>query len=159
MEVKENQLYYLGKPYSVETKIDESAKKVSLELAGDVFICTSPTAGEVDISGALKSFYTKAAKKYIESRLKLYQGNVKTKYKKFSIENHPDKWGSCNSNRELTFNWRLLMFPVKAIDYVVAHELCHLDHMNHDRSFWRLVGKVYPDYKSAMEILGSKKSY
>jgi predicted metal-dependent hydrolase len=45
------------------------------------------------------------------------------------------------------------MAPIEIIDYVVVHELCHLIHMNHDRSFWRLVGSVLPDYKKRQGIL------
>jgi predicted metal-dependent hydrolase len=45
------------------------------------------------------------------------------------------------------------MAPLEAIDYVVVHELCHLQHMNHDRSFWRLVGSILPDYKKREEYL------
>ncbi|WP_207650414.1 M48 metallopeptidase family protein [Geosporobacter subterraneus] len=44
------------------------------------------------------------------------------------------------------------------MDYVVIHELYHLVHMNHDRSFWRLAGKIYPNYKEAMTILGTEKT-
>jgi hypothetical protein len=45
------------------------------------------------------------------------------------------------------------MAPVEVIDYVIIHELCHLLHMNHDRSFWRKVGSLMPDYKEKEEYL------
>jgi hypothetical protein len=45
------------------------------------------------------------------------------------------------------------MAPIEVIDYVIIHELCHLTHMNHDRSFWRRVGSVMPDYKAKEEFL------
>lgn len=150
--------YYLGKPYPLYTKVDISIKKVTIQWDGKAFICISPKAGEVDIADALQAFYIKAGRKFIEERLKLYQPHFKVKYKSFSIENDPTKWGSCSSNRHLTFHWKLIMFPLSAIDYVVVHELCHLIHMNHDRSFWRLVGKIYPKYKEAMVILGTEKT-
>ncbi len=151
-------LYYLGKPYPLYIKVDLSIKKSTIHWDGEAFICTSPQEGEIDITAALQAFYTKASKKLIEERLELYQQFLKAKYKSFSIESHPNKWGSCNSKRHLTFHWKLLMFPLNAIDYVVVHELCHLVHMNHDRSFWRLVGKIFPTYKEAMAILGTEKT-
>ena len=150
--------YYLGKTYPLYTKVDQSIKKVTIDWDGKSFICISPQEGEMDIENALKAFYTKASKKLIEERLKLYQPNFKVKYKSFSIENHSDKWGSCSSKKHLTFQWRLILFPLEAIDYVVIHELCHLIHLNHDRSFWRLVGKVCPNFKEVMPILGTEKT-
>ncbi|MCC5911036.1 MAG: M48 family metallopeptidase [Clostridiaceae bacterium] len=150
--------YYLGKSYPLYTQVDSSIKKITIQWDGKAFICISPQEGEIDIADALQTFYIKASRKLIEERLKLYQSHFKVKYKSFSIENHPTKWGSCNSKRHLTFHWKLIMFPLNAVDYVVIHELCHLIHMNHDRSFWRLVGKVHPKYKEAMAILGTEKT-
>ena len=63
------------------------------------------------------------------------------------VDSH-NAWGTCNSLKELTFNYRLSMSPLPVIDYVVVHELCHILHMNHDRSFWRKVGTFDPDYKN-----------
>lgn len=150
--------YYLGKSYPLYTKVDPLIKKTTIQWDGKSFICTSSEEGEIDIANALQIFYIRASKKLIEERLKLYQTHLKVKYKSFSIESHPTKWGSCSSKRNLTFHWKLIMFPLNAIDYVVVHELCHLIHMNHDRSFWRLVGKIYPKYKETMDIIGTEKT-
>lgn len=158
MEQQPNNCYYLGKPYPINTRVDFSIKKITIHFDGEAFICTSPQEGEIDIANALQAFYIKSSRKLIEERLKLFQSHVKVKYKSFSIESHPTKWGSCSSKRHLTFHWKLIMFPLNAIDYVVIHELCHLIHMNHDRSFWRLIGKIYPKYKEAMVILGTEKT-
>lgn len=150
--------YYLGKLYPLFIEVDPSLKNIIIEWDSKAFLCTSPQEGDSGLAESLQAFYTKECRKLIEKRLKLYQPNFKVKYKSFSIENHPNRWGSCNSNRHLTFHWKLILFPLNAIDYVVIHELCHLIHMNHDRSFWRLVGKIYPKYKEAMTILGTEKT-
>ncbi len=63
------------------------------------------------------------------------------------ISDSKSTWGTCDSMRQLTFNWKLAMAPLEVIDYVVVHEMCHLVHLNHDRSFWRLVGKILPNYE------------
>lgn len=150
--------YYLGKTYPLYTKVDPTVKKITIQWSGKDFTCLSPQEGEIDIANALQAFYMKEGRKLIEERLKIYQPHFKVKHKSFSIENHQNKWGSCSSKRHLTFHWKLIMFPLNVIDYVVVHELCHLIHMNHDRSFWRLVGKIYPRYKEVMDILGTEKS-
>jgi predicted metal-dependent hydrolase len=158
MSKEQAQCRYLGKLYPLIAVVDESIKKEVIHFDGQSFKCLSPKSGEVDVTKALKSFYKKEAKKVIEQRLKLYQPQIKTKYKAFSIESDDSKWGSCSSLRMLTFNWKLMLFPIEAVDYVVIHELCHLEHLNHDRSFWRLVGKICPDYKNIMPILGTTKT-
>lgn len=65
------------------------------------------------------------------------------------IVNNKSRWGSCSSKAVLRFNWRLVFAPENIINYVVIHEVCHLVEMNHSKSFWLLVAKFYPDYKSA----------
>lgn len=153
-----HQLYYLGQKYPLYIKVDSEIKKIIIEWDGKAFICMSPVEGEIDISKAIKSFYKKEIRRLIEKRLKVYQSHFKVKYRSFKIDDSNTKWGSCSSERHLTFHWKLILFPIEAIDYVVVHELCHLVHMNHDRSFWRLVGKIYPNYKEAMSIIGAEKT-
>lgn len=101
----------------------------------------------------LKKFYMLSIKKVIGERIKIYQPQLKVKPKAFDIVESATKWGSCSSDRNLTFNYRLAMAPMEVIDYVVIHELCHLLHMNHDRSFWRRVGSIMPDYKEKEQYL------
>ena len=102
---------------------------------------------EEQLQLALKKFYFKECKTIIHSRIKPYQKELGVKPKVIDIVESMQKWGSCNSRKMLTFNYRLAMAPVDVIDYVIIHELCHLTHMNHDRSFWRRVGSIMPDYK------------
>lgn len=157
MSKEEPYAYLLGKAYPLKTELDQAISKPKIRFDGNAFLCICPHVGEQDVSEAFKAFYIKEAKTYIGKRLKAYQSQMRVKYKSFAIDSDNGKWGSCNSKKHLTFHWRLMLFPETAIDYVVVHELCHLEHMNHDRSFWRLVGKIYPDYKKAMAMIGSEK--
>lgn len=113
------------------------------------------TAGlsEEELKINLKKFYFSSCKKVIADRIKIYQTQLKVKPKVIEVEESKTKWGSCSSDKKLTFNYRLAMAPIEVIDYVIIHELCHLTHMNHDRSFWRRVGSVMPDYKEKEEFL------
>ncbi len=152
------QCYYLGKAYPIYLEVEPEILKTKIAWHNEVFTCSVPSVlEEIDFQGLIKTFYVREARKLIGQRLKNYQHSIKVKYKSFSIEDSSVKWGSCSSKRMLTFHWKLMAFPIEVIDYVVVHELCHLLHMNHDRSFWRLVGKIYPDYKKAMAILGTDK--
>jgi len=110
---------------------------------------------EEELKRNLKKFYISSCKRIIGERIKIYQGKLKVKPKSVEIVESITKWGSCSSNKVVTFNFRLAMAPIEVIDYVVIHELCHLIHMNHDRSFWRLVGSMMRDYKDKQEYLAT----
>ena len=56
------------------------------------------------------------------------------------------RWGSCSSRGELMFSWRLAMAPPEVLDYVAAHEVAHLAHMDHSARFWAQVAALMPDY-------------
>ena len=126
---------YLGKEYFLHELIDSS------ELNEEV------------LKRNLKKFYINSCKTIVGERIKIYQKQLKVKPKIIEIVESKAKWGSCSSDKKLTFNYRLAMAPIEVIDYVVIHELCHLLHMNHDRSFWRRVGSIMPDYKEKEEYL------
>lgn len=106
------------------------------------------------VKQALKSFYYQQCKALVETRIRVYQSEFKMKPRAIRIANDSSNWGTCNSKFELTFNWKLAMAPIEVIDYVVVHEMCHMIHLNHDRSFWRLVGKMLPDYERRSNWLG-----
>lgn len=152
--------YYLGKPYPIYIKLDESVLKSKIEFCGknfELLINDSLEIDKTDINKLLQEFYKRRANKVIKERIKKYQPEFKVKVKEVRIVERQSEWGSCSSDFKLTFHWKLLVYPIDTIDYVVIHEMCHLQHLNHGRSFWRLVGKIQPDYKVHIERLGSKK--
>lgn len=108
---------------------------------------------EEELKIKLKKFYFASCKKTVGERINRYQTQLRVKPKSIEIVESRTKWGSCSSDKKLTFNYRLAMAPIEVIDYVIIHELCHLLHMNHDRSFWRRLGSIMPDYKEKEEFL------
>jgi predicted metal-dependent hydrolase len=62
-------------------------------------------------------------------------------------------WASCGPSGSLNFHWRLLMAPSTVIDYVVAHELCHLKQSDHSDAFWNEVDKVLPNWRERKDWL------
>jgi len=75
------------------------------------------------------------------------------KFNKVSVKNQKTRWGSCSSQKNLNFNYRIIYLPEKLVDYIIVHELCHLKEMNHSKNFWDLVKKVLPDYLSLRKML------
>ena len=75
--------------------------------------------------------------------------------RRVAVKDTRSRWGSCASNRNLGFSWRLVMAPPQVQDYVAAHEVAHLRHMNHSPRFWALVAELTPHTESAMAWLRS----
>jgi Predicted metal-dependent hydrolase len=67
---------------------------------------------------------------------------------KISVKKMRSRWGSCSGQGNVSINLLLGKLPEELLEYVVIHELCHLVHHNHSKSFWSLVGKYAPEYKS-----------
>lgn len=144
---------YLGAGCPVQITEDPAVSKDSVVFSGGVLqVCVKHFEDE-RIQKALKRFYYKECKRLTEKRIRHYQSHFKMKPQSISITDNSSTWGTCNSLRQLTFNWKLAMAPPDVIDYVVVHELCHMVHLNHDRSFWRLVGSFLPDYEEKQRWL------
>ena len=90
----------------------------------------------------------KRAKVKLQRRLDLWATLLAVRYQRLVISNPGQRWGSCNVQNVIRLNWRLIMAPLPLIDYVVAHELCHVVHKNHGAGFWRLLATVMPDYQA-----------
>jgi predicted metal-dependent hydrolase len=72
-----------------------------------------------------------------------------------SIRNQRSRWGACSPRGRLTLNWRLIQMPPDVRDYVILHELAHLQHLNHSARFWQKLARVCPGYKEARAWLSA----
>ena len=89
----------------------------------------------------------KKAKEYLPYRLEYYAKLYGYKYDKCRLTHANTRWGSCSSNRTISLNIGLMKVPEVLRDYVILHELAHLNHMNHSRDFWAEVSKHDHNYK------------
>lgn len=78
--------------------------------------------------------------------------------RRISVKDTHSRWGSCASDGSLAFSWRLVMAPELVQDYVVAHEVAHLRHMNHGKRFWALVDNLTPHAAEAIPWLRTEGS-
>ena len=91
--------------------------------------------------------------KIVEENIYKYSKILGKSPKKVRIRDLKYAWGSCSSNKNISINLKLALKDEKAIEYVVLHEMCHLIHMNHSKSFWDLVEKNMPKYKEYKKLL------
>jgi len=93
------------------------------------------------------------ARYFITTRVAQLNQRYKFAYNRIAIRNQRTVWGSCSQKRNLNFNYKLIFLPPRLADYVIVHELCHLQELNHSRKFWNLVGKTIPNYKELRKDL------
>jgi hypothetical protein len=67
-------------------------------------------------------------------------------YGRITLRDTRSRWGSCSSDGNLMYSWRLIMAPPEVLDYVAAHEVAHLQEMNHSAAFWAVVARLLPGY-------------
>ncbi len=72
---------------------------------------------------------------------------------RFTVRDMVSRWGSCSSRGDLSLNWRLILAPSYVAQYVIAHEVAHLTHMDHRPAFWQLVHTLIPDPDRAITWL------
>ncbi|MEZ7814047.1 MAG: putative metal-dependent hydrolase [Paracoccaceae bacterium] len=102
---------------------------------------------EAQLPRRLAAFLRARARDRLAAACDYYAARLGKPYISLSLRDTRSRWGSCTSRGGLMFSWRLIMAPIAVLDYVVAHEVAHLAHMNHSPRFWAEVRKLCPDYQ------------
>jgi len=128
--------------YAIENFLREKAQLILEKLGGNF--------GNENIFKNKRNDYLgkkEEARKIILERIEYLNQSYKFSFKRVAIKNQRTCWGSCSRNKNLNFNYRVARLPNEERDYVVVHELCHLQELNHGKNFWQLVEKTIPEYK------------
>ncbi len=129
--------------------VSERAKQI--DVVGDTL--AFPKAWLPKAEQRLRRWYCEQAAAILNERLARWRDLTGIHYGSVRLSDARKRWGSCSSKGSLNFSWRLVMAPVDVIDYVVVHELVHIEHMNHSKAFWARVGEIMPDYESRKKWL------
>ena len=139
-----------GKQYTKQ-KIADDAKPPTAFLEGQKLIINQPTylaqTTKNKEAEYIQRFLKNVAEKYIIPRTHQLAKVMNTSFVSTSLKQQKTRWGSCSSQGNLNFNWRLIHAPTEIIDYVIIHELAHRTHMNHSTAFWNLVAKYDPEHR------------
>lgn len=97
----------------------------------------------------------KEARRIITEKLLFFNKFYNLPYKKIAIRNQRSRWGSCSKKGNLNFNFKIIFLPEHAQNYIIVHELCHLQEFNHSKNFWHLVSQTIPNYKQIRKEIKS----
>src|SRR5215468_264073 len=123
---------------TVWTETDESGKRV---------LCVAGEPPHVD--RRTSDFLKREAQRDLEAASRRYAAKLGVAIKRIYVRDQSSRWGSCSNTGVLSFSWRLILAPPFVLDYLAAHEVCHLVELNHSLRFWRLVKRIYPDVERA----------
>lgn len=98
------------------------------------------------------------AKEILPQKVEFYSSLMGLTPTSIKITSAKTRFGSCSGKNSICFSCRLMRYPEAAIDYVVVHELAHIKHKNHGKSFYALIEKYMPDYKERQKLLKSPQN-
>lgn len=150
------QLAYLGKMISIRltTASGATSRTPFFDEAADTLWLGLPlSADTAQIRERVQKWLKLRALHVFGERLPVYAAQLGVTWRAYALSSAATRWGSCSSDAKIRLNWRLIHFPVRIIDYVVAHELAHLREMNHSPRFWATVESIYPDFREARHTL------
>ncbi len=124
-----------------------SHRIVHRSSGGDRLLCV---AGEpAHVNRRISDFLKREAVRDLEAASRRYAFELGVVLKRISVRDQSSRWGSCSNTGVLSFSWRLVLAPSFVLDYLAAHEVCHLLELNHSPRFWRLVKRLYPHSERA----------
>ncbi|MDQ3098924.1 MAG: M48 family metallopeptidase [bacterium] len=148
--LEKNTIVYLGKKYQLVIDVGKRVlPPVVVEDGVIVVQCVKADLAEK----ILERWYRQQAKAVITGSLEYYRAKMDLDYNDLTIKDQKTRWGSCSSQGNLNFSWRLILAPKDVLDYVVVHELAHLVEMNHSDRFWDVVTTYFPDFKKQVKWL------
>jgi len=101
----------------------------------------------------IADYLKREARGELERLVGVYAGRIGRRARSLSLKDTRSRWGSCSAEGDLSFSWRIAMAPPKVIAYLAAHEVAHLQEMNHGPDFWALCERLCPDTKDAKHWL------
>ncbi|HKO50137.1 MAG TPA: SprT family zinc-dependent metalloprotease [Polyangiaceae bacterium] len=141
---------YLGRQYRLKLELDAAPRPLRLE---DGWLRVHvprllPVEHRSDfVRAALVDWYTAQARRRLPGRTLVWAKKVGVPAPDVVLAEPKKRWGSASTSGTIRLNWRIIQAPAAVVDYVVAHELTHLQHPNHTREFWAALGRAAPSYE------------
>jgi predicted metal-dependent hydrolase len=101
------------------------------------------------VAARVRGFLRETARQALVARSRHHAGTLGLPHGAITLRDTRSRWGSCSSEGDLMYSWRLIMAPVRVLDYVAAHEVAHLAEMNHSGRFWAVVERLCPEFRTS----------
>ncbi|UWG50710.1 putative metal-dependent hydrolase [Halalkaliarchaeum sp. AArc-CO] len=134
---------FLGEPHEIVVEVRSAA-----EIVDRTIRLAEHNVERTSLKRALETFYRRKAREQFEEYAGHYAAEMGVEYDRIEVRNQRTKWGSCSTNGTIGLNWRLMMAPPEIVEYVVIHELAHIQEPNHSEAFWSLVERYDPEYRA-----------
>jgi predicted metal-dependent hydrolase len=136
---------YLDERLTLNFRTEEGRQRAHLvKNAGYLRVALPP---HVELRDAVENWYRRQARSEVAVRLDAAVARAGRSYTTLQIRGQRTRWASCSTSGAMSFNWRLLLAPAKILDYVVEHEVAHLDIQDHSSRFWRLLASRSPRWR------------
>jgi predicted metal-dependent hydrolase len=136
---------YLGERLSLAVDVQAGRTRAHVARRGpELRVALGP---ETPLREALEAWYRRRARVEVAPRLDAAVARAGRSYERLQIRGQRSRWASCSTSGTMSFNWRLLLAPAEILDYVVEHEVAHLDVQDHSERFWRLLGTRWPEWR------------
>lgn len=129
-----------------------------LHLPQELVLCGPSDNYERSIA-SLNNWLRIQAEKYFLLWMREISERCQLSFTQLNIRSQKTRWGSCNRDKSINLNMKLLFMPFRLVEYVIIHELCHTVHMNHSKRFWSLVKKHCPNHDACSDELRHGDSY
>ena len=123
------------------------ARRVSVREQAGRLLASGPIEDEASCRDALTRWLMNQSRNSLIPRLRDISLRTGLKYERALVRRQTTRWASCSARRTISLNAKLLFLPPDLVDYVLVHELCHLEELNHSRRFWALVHRHHPDFR------------
>ena len=146
------ELYYQGHAYPLRL-IEHSKKRTKLILNQEAFSLYYHQYDENLFQKHIDHFYKEKAKQFVPLLVEKWSEQMDLSPTSIRFRKTKRQWGSCSGKNVLSFNTMLMKLPQDVIQYIIVHELAHIKHKHHQKSFWNLVKQHLPDYKQRITEL------
>ena len=138
---------YLGQTLHLRVRHEPGRIRDRVARRGDLLHVAVGQAGEEPVRAALERWYRARARDEVAPRLEAAARRVGRRHAGLSIRGQRTRWASCSPAGAMSFNWRLLLGPEAVLDYVIEHEVAHLEVLDHSPRFWALLATRCPRYR------------